>query len=329
MPAKAAEIYTYPPDAQTAAAVAARRSCLCRFRGLHEECSQIEHRGNRAFVTIADHPGLVERYGRERIPLGLCSMWDLQRDNPEPWVVCPHRLFYAGSSTGVVEQAIYQAWGLARGDRVALWKEVKLISKARNKRFDFTFDYVFRKVVGQDPLECEDVPYLVEVMTASTTGGGVENTFVNGLTNASATTRTGINRRQVLARMMSQFIAKAQAAFEWGGKAVWIVQDLLWQYVGRTTGFSRDDFYDDPKGNVVVLVRQLDTTGYQPANVQSDNYTLRLQQIVRGWDRFEKSKGETYEGRDFVSMLNAPFTPDRKTILRLTSRPPVAILTCA
>jgi Restriction endonuclease NotI len=242
MPAKASEIYTYPPDAQTTSAIGARRSCLCRFRGPGQECSQVEHRGNRAFVTIADHPNLIEHYGREKIPLGLCSMWDLQRGNPEPWVVCPHRMFYAGSSTATVENAIYQAWGLVRGDRVALWKEVKLVNTARNKRFDFTFDYVFRKVIKEDPLECDDVPYLVEVMTASTTGGGVENTFVNALTNASATTRTGINRRQVLARMMSQFIAKAQAAFEWGGKAVWIVQDLLWRYVDRSTGFNRDDF---------------------------------------------------------------------------------------
>jgi len=112
MPAKAAEIYTYPPDAQTSNAIDARRACLCRFRGPGEECSQVEHRGNRAFVTIADHPNLIEGYGRERIPLGLCSLWDLQRGNPEPWVVCPHRLFYAGPATTTIENAIYQAWGL-------------------------------------------------------------------------------------------------------------------------------------------------------------------------------------------------------------------------
>jgi hypothetical protein len=208
-----------------------------------------------------------------------------------------------------------------------LWKEVNLKVVQGQKFFDFTLDYVFRKVISEKPLVCEDIPYLVEVMTVSTTGGGVERTFINALLDPTAQTKqTSINYRQVIARMMSQFIAKAQAAAEWGGKAVWIVQDVLWDYLQRTTGFDRNRFYADPKGNIAVVIQSLsakDAVG-KPAAV----YTLHLEQILNGWDRFERSKGESYEGRDFVSVLNAPFTPDRQVILKKTSDSPVAILTC-
>ena len=325
--ARAAEIYTYPAGAATPEAIAARRGCLCRFRGPNQECDQTEHRGSRAFLQLAPHAALTQAYGRTEIPLGLCSMWSIQRHVQHPWVVCPHRLFYAGPTTVFVENWIYQAWGLNRGDRVALWKEVKIQAVRESKKFDFTFDYVFRKVIKDDPLLCDEPPFLVEVMTASTAGGGVESTFLHGLQDPLALTRTSINYRQVIARMMSQFIAKAQAGSEWGGKAVWIVQDLLWRYVERTTGFNRDAFYNDPNGNVVVVVRRLETHDARDRSL--DTYTLRLEQIIHGWDRFERSRGESYEGRDFVSMLNAPFTPNRTVILNATNRAPLAILTCA
>ena len=329
MPAKAAEIYTYPPDAQTENALNARRGCLCRFRGAGQLCDQSEHRGNKAFVQLTSDARLREKYAGDQIPLGLCSIWSIKRSTREPWIVCPHRLFYAGPQTTTVDNWIYQAWGLARGDRVALWKEVKITKRQRNKRFDFTFDYVFRKVRSEDPLVCEEVPYLVEVMTASTAGGQVEKTFLNALLDPDAQTETSINYRQVVARMMSQFIAKAQAASEWGGKAVWIVQDLLWRYIERTTGFSQDSLYRDPRGNVVVLVRGLVTEGYEPTNPAADSYNLTLSDLITGWDRYERRVGESHVGSDFVSMLNAPFIPEREVILRATNRPPVGLLVCA
>lgn len=114
---------------------------------------------------------------------------------------------------------------------MALWTEVKLQHSAGGKDFDYTLDYVFRKVVSEKPLTFEDAPCLVEIMTASTSGGGVEDCFISGLQGKPVNTKTSINYRQVLARMMSQFIAKAQIAHDWGGKAVWIVQDLFRSYV--------------------------------------------------------------------------------------------------
>jgi hypothetical protein len=129
--------------------------------------------------------------------------------------------------------------------------------------------------------------------------------------------------------MMSQLVAKAEVIHAWGGKTTWVVQDVFWQYVNETTGFDMDEFRDDPNGNMVVVVRQLETAGYSRKDTGLDGYRLRLDRILRGWDRFERSRGANTVGRDFVSLLNAPFIPDVSTMLRRTNeRPPLAVVEC-
>jgi hypothetical protein len=327
---RAAELYTFPVDARTPAAGAARQGCLCRLRGPGEECKQAEHRHARALVNPGKYSDLGRVYHRTTIPLGLCSIFLGGEQGEEPWIVCPHRLFYAGPHSTMLDQYIYRNWGLAQNDRVGLWKEVKIQVEERGKKFDYTFDYVFRKLEEEHPTRFGETPFLVEIMTVSTSGGGVEECFVSALRGRPTETGTGVNYRQVLGRMMSQFVAKAQVAHEWGGKAIWIVQDSFWKYVCRTTGFSMDIFYDDPAGNVVVLVKKLDTAGYDPRRPGHEEYRLALDRILRGWDRFERSQQQSNVGRDFASVLNAPFTPDLSTIIGATDgRPPLATLSCA
>jgi hypothetical protein len=130
--------------------------------------------------------------------------------------------------------------------------------------------------------------------------------------------------------MMSQLVAKAEVVHNWGGKTVWIIQDLFWRYMNESTGFNMDEFRNDPNGNMLIIIRHLETDGYDPANPQSDTYVLRLDRILQGWDRFERSRNENTVGRDFVSLLNAPFTPEREVVIRRTNeREPTAIVTCA
>jgi hypothetical protein len=234
-----AELYTYPVDAVTREAEAARANCLCRFRGPGEKCDQSQHRGARAFVSLRKYPSLRKVYGKAKIPLGLCSI-SPQEEPSEPWIVCPHRLFYIAAESTKIEQYVYRLWGLDKGDRVALWTEIKLQESRGGKDFDFTLDYVFRRVFSEGPLKLEDAPCLVEIMTASTSGGGVERCFVGALQGRLISTKTSINYRQVLARMMSQFVAKAQIAHDWGGKAVWIVHHSVWPRFKRQVSFSMD-----------------------------------------------------------------------------------------
>lgn len=325
---KTAEVYTYPPSAQTPAAVQARAGCLCRFRGPGLECEQRNNRGQVALVDLDRYPDLHRRYGRANIPLGICSVMD----GGNPWIVCPNRLFYTGPAKQSLEHSIYQYWGFNPGDRVALWREIRVHATRREKKFNYNFDYVFRRVLPESDRAYEDTPYVVEVMSCSTSGGGIIPDFAAALGSDMVPPNArgpSLNKRQVLGRMMSQLVAKAEAVQSWGGKTAWVVQDVFWRYVNQTTGFNLDEFRNDPTGNMLVVVRHVETAGYDPRDPQFDCFPLSLDRVLQGWDRFERSRGQNTVGRDFVSLLNAPFLPDKGIILRKThARPPDAVVIC-
>src|SRR3990170_392112 len=93
-----AEAYTYPPDSGTPNAIAARDNCSCRFLGPGLPCEQRNNRGQVALVRLERYPVLLERYRRETIPLGVCSVMDANG----PWIVCPNRLFYTGPAAPIL-----------------------------------------------------------------------------------------------------------------------------------------------------------------------------------------------------------------------------------
>lgn len=63
----------------------------------------------------------------------------------------------------------------------------------------------------------------------------------------------GINYRQVWARMASQLIVKSQAAMAWGGKTIWILQDLLVEYISSSTALDLHKFVSDHTSEVNIL----------------------------------------------------------------------------
>ncbi len=329
MPAKTAEVYTYPPDAKTAPAETARRMCLCRFRGPGLECEQKNNRGEIALLKLDRYPDLQRRYRRDTLPLGVCSVMAGEK----PWIVCPNRLFYTGEAAPKLEHSIYHSWGFKPGDEVALWREVRIQSKKRSKKFNYNFDYVFRRVVNAAEQKYEETPYVVEVMSCSTSGGGVSDDFALALgsVHVKADSRApSLDKGRVLGRMLSQIFAMAEVVHGWGGKIVWVVQDVFWDYMIETTGFNLDDFRSDPNGNMLLVVRHLETKGYDSQDPRADSYDLMLSRILQGWDRCARSEGKKLVGRDFVSILNAPFVPPKELILNETSRrAPTAIVTCA
>src|SRR5438105_357819 len=306
MPARTGEVYTYPPDAKTPNAEKARELCLCRFRGPDLACEQTNNRGQVALVRLERYPDLQKRYNRETIPLGMCSVMD----RGSPWIVCPNRLFYTGQAAPRLEHSIYHSWGFKPGEQVALWREVRIQSKKRAKKFNYNFDYVFRKVLDAGKSQYEDIPYVVEVMSCSTSGGGVSDDFALALGSAHAKASArgpSLNKRQVLGRMKSQLFAMAEVVHEWGGKIVWIVQDLFWDYINETTGFNMDQFRSDPNGNMLLVVRHLETAGYDPGDAGADRYDLTLSSTLQGWDRLDRLDAQKSLGRDFISLWKAPF----------------------
>ena len=184
------------------------------------------------------------------------------------------------------------------GSRIGIWAEAKVKYVRENTTddnlsFDYTFDYVLcelgrtsldsasiltgiakselkRKLtlaghtlaLVNDEIMVEDfpigVPYIIEVMTSSTSGGNKKNrscipqAFEDSILNKSHVA-PGINYRQVWARMASQMIVKSQAALAWGGYTIWVLQDLLADYISSSTALDLRKFIAERFSEVNIL----------------------------------------------------------------------------
>lgn len=101
-------------------------------------------------------------------------------------------------------------------------------------------------------------PVVVEVMTSSTSGGNkkkrscIPQAFEDCMLGKSHTA-PGINYRQVWARMASQLIVKSQAAMAWNGKTIWVLQDLLADYISSSTALDLHKFIAENTNQVNIL----------------------------------------------------------------------------
>ena len=183
------------------------------------------------------------------IPCGVCSVSSGRSNQVSgvDWAVCPRRLLtfesglFSQSQRPLAERVLRLA-GFSEGDRVRVWSEVTLSDKKTN--VNYRLDYVLRKD--------DKPPVIVEIMTASTSGGKKENRtdmqsafcdavlYAHGL-QTSRGRSPGVNVRQVWARMASQIIVKSEIANNWGGRAIWVVQDSLLSYMRSNTGLRLDD----------------------------------------------------------------------------------------
>ena len=196
------------------------------------------------------------------IPCGVCSV----TVGDVGWAVCPRRLLnLSGKEASVAQkplrEKILKLAGFEQGDTVNVWAEVTLSDSAKN--INYRLDYVIRRA--------DDPPVIVEIMTASTSGGNKRNRtdmqsafcdavlHVHGLRPDSGRA-PGVNTRQVWARMASQLIVKSEIANAWDGCAIWVVQDALIDYINNHTGLRlaglRSPFWR--RGEVNVISASLD-----------------------------------------------------------------------
>jgi len=199
--------------------------------------------------------------GEGFLPCGVCSV-----STARTWAICPNRLLSLKSGNPSSQQRplfekVLRLGGFKPGDLVRVWSEVSLIDKKQN--LNYRFDYVLRS--GSGP------PIVVEVMTASTSGGtrsertDIRNAFCDAVLFAVGTIperrqSPGVNIRQVWARMASQLVVKSQIVNRWGGATIWVVQDALTDYIASSTGIPLDDLKspDWSLGEVNVLACDMD-----------------------------------------------------------------------
>ena len=259
------ELFGFSVEGLSTEHQAACRTAQCPHSGL-----LCDGGGNRYMVRWpAGDPPLAPLFDPEVgeafdgfIPCGVCS---LQVGNTA-WAVCPRRLLVleatqASTAQQPLRERILRLAGFARGDAVGAWSEISLSDRTTNT--NYRLDYVLRRA--------DDPPVIVEVMTASTSGGDRRRgtdmlsafrdavLHVHGVRPDSGQA-PGINSRQVWARMASQLIVKSEIANAWGGCAIWVVQDSLIDYIGSRTGLRLEELRspDWQRGEVNVISANLD-----------------------------------------------------------------------
>ena len=226
------------------------------------------------------------------IPCGVCSVFGTRS-----WVVCPRRLLTFDAARPSPEQRnllerVLRLAGFASGDTVRVWSEISLRDDANN--LNYRLDYVLC-AEGRPPV-------IVEIMTASTSGGNrakrtdIQAAFCDAVLYAEGNLpergkSPGVNSRQVWARMASQIIVKSEIANGWGGCAIWVVQDALMDYIGKNTGLRLDELLspDWRIGEVNVVSASIDAP---------DDIRLYAGPIL-------SKRGEAC----WTELLNAPATP--------------------
>lgn len=161
------------------------------------------------------------------------------------------------------------------------------------KNFDYTFDYIVcgqqpkrldkvAKILGKTPratqtlaeangytiarrseLWIENFPsdpvLIVEIMTSSTSGGDKKKrtqigmAFEDAVLHSEKHSGPGINYRQVWARMVSQLIVKSQVGLSWGGRTIWLLQDVLANYISSSTALDLAKFIATHPDEVNIL----------------------------------------------------------------------------
>ncbi len=181
----------------------------------------------------------------------------------------------------------YRAWSEVK------MKAGTITDDEQEKFFDYTFDYVIaasrnillseaagiigrsekatRKIAEENgytlakrgDLWIENFPadpiVIVEIMTSSTSGGDKNNrtqvgmAFEDAVLNPTNHNGPGINYRQVWARMVSQLIVKSQVGMAWDGKTIWLIQDVLANYISTSTALNLSKYLADQSDEVNIL----------------------------------------------------------------------------
>jgi len=166
---------------------------------------------------------------------------------------------------------------------------------------------------------------IIEVMTSSTSGGdkkkrtqiamACEDAILHGENHNAP----GINYRQVWARMVSQLIVKSQVGMAWGGKTIWLVQDVLADYISKSTALILSQYLADRLDEVNIL-----SFGYGEA-LHDDKPLIELRdaKLFSG----PITQGDSANSHDgFVDIVKIGAPPPKSQIWKsLLSKPPVGV----
>ena len=152
---------------------------------------------------------------------------------------------------------------IAGSQKIQLSKVAKMFELSERKVKNVAEQNGFTLAMRDDVLWIEDFPsqpvVIVEIMTSSTSGGDkkkrsqIAMAFEDAVINGDKHLAPGINYRQVWARMVSQLIVKSQVGLAWGGKTIWVLQDVLTDYISDSTALNLKRYLSEHPNEVNVL----------------------------------------------------------------------------
>ncbi|HEY1349895.1 MAG TPA: hypothetical protein VGF67_09750 [Ktedonobacteraceae bacterium] len=324
--AKIAELYGQAPDIykDSSAGQIVARTCPVRNSTCDVTANrhQVAHLGldNRKSITSNEAAEIRNVYGNTPLPLGICSCWTRRQNETEarPWILCPKRLLSLEPPKPVIPREVRQLFQIADGTRVGVWSELKLRHRERenanNRFFEYTFDYL---LMGLDETgNPTGAPYIIEVMTSSTRGGGLTEHMVDVLLGRNQRHLGEVvdsvytpNYRQVFERMLGQFIAKSEIAERWGGRTIWVFQDVLLDYIEQTTAFDSNKLTDASTGNVFAEVYRLEAPSTDKKSALSGLHLVHHKSL-RGRARLNEHSA------DYTSFLGLGYAPPYEELIK-------------
>lgn len=174
-----------------------------------------------------------------------------------------------------------------------------------------------------------DPVVIVEIMTSSTSGGDkkkrtqIAMAFEDAVLHPEQHNGPGINYRQVWARMVSQLIVKSQVGMAWGGKTIWLIQDVLADYISSSTALDLKQYLSEQAHEVNIL-----SFGYGEVNSgkgKDEIVALRKADFYAGPIMAGVSESTTQGG--FVEIIKIGAPPPKTHLWRaLFLKPPCATL---
>jgi hypothetical protein len=153
---------------------------------------------------------------------------------------------------------------------------------------------------------------IIEVMTSSTSGGdkkkrtqiamACEDAIINGMKHNAP----GINYRQVWARMVSQLIVKSQVALSWNSHTIWLVQDVLADYISKSTALVLPEYLSEKLNEVNIL-----SVGYGDSIDKKNENIIELKEINLFSGPISKDKNNS---KGFIDIVKIGAPPPKKQI---------------
>ena len=150
-------------------------------------------------------------------------------------------------------------------------------------------------------------PYILEVMTASTSGSDTEggtdirSAFRNAILGRDHEA-PGINKRQVWGRMVTQLFAKTALANAWNGHTLWVVQDELLKNIELTTRLKTNTTPAHSKNNIHVAIM-----GYEPFSKAGETRNIVYKALHKGSAGIDFAGNNTYTDILLPSQLPSKF----------------------